>query len=570
MVPSGTLIIESSEFVELQFSFSGMLRIVGALLSVILLLPHGRGSYGQIQDTWIPSTFEPGSNINLFTQWKNVPSGDGFLVFLPSDWELITAKAVRQAFRYVSLDVEYLSEGKVLLSSSDALRGTYDLIIQVNTDFPNLNEPLEVSVAPAIKVGPSYIQHEGYRRYAQLQPHENSVDGTTLAFDGRMPHLHIPSQWIAPLSDSHTFEWWIQTTTINTVVLSTWDGLNASPYPMEFVIDARGRMRYYRNSTGHHVTLVTKSPVADGGWHHIAVVNDAEANWTKLYLDGLIADSLFDPTSTQFDELRSLTLGGRADFESSSLSQRFSGKLDNIRLWNSSRSRTQIQAAMRQSVQSAEILELDFESTDGVRYFREQNISEYYVSGGPIMEPLDYNFRGIVFDEGVMLSWRYSIPITSSFLVERSEDGKIFEELARVEESFDTHQWSYTDFTPPNQVVFYRLLQNPSGKESQLLGTIKLGLGTEAEPPAFEILGSYPNPFNPQTVISYEVRLPQHLMLSIINISGLEVEVLSDRYHESGVFEALWDGTELPSGTYFIRLQGRNGNLQTRQILLAK
>ncbi len=519
---------------------------------------------------WFPSTFEPGSTVNFFTQWQNVPSENGFLALIPADWELVTATAVRQAYRHVSLEVDRLSEGKFLLSSAESLRGTYDLILMITTSSQNRFEALDVSVAPAVKIGSNYIQHEGFLRDAQLQARESEEDGTALSFDGQRTPLRIDSQWLESLSDTYTFEWWIQTTNLNTVVLSTWDGSGTTLYPMEFVVDAQGRMRYYRNTSGHHVTLVTQSPVADGGWHHIAVVNDGKTNWTKLYLDGVIADSLLDLTSTQFNQSQSLTLGGREDFENHQLGQKFSGKLDNIRLWNSARNALHIQVAKGQSINAPDMFEIDFESTESLRYFQQQNIRDYYLPGGPIIESLDYNFRGIVFDEGVMLSWQSHSPIVPSFLIERSEDGQIFEELAQVEESFDADQWSYTDITPPQQVVFYRLVLNSPNEGAQLVGTIKLGIGTEATPPSVEIIGSYPNPFNPRTVISYEVRKAQHLILSIVNISGHEIAILSDRFHESGIFEASWDGTDLPSGTYFIRLQGRDGTVQTRQILLAK
>jgi len=547
-----------------------MFRLMCPLLFLLVVLPLVSSTDAQTQETWIPSTFEPGASINLFTQWQGIPSEDGFLVVIPVGWEFNEAIAVRQSYSHINLDVKRLSEGEFLLSSPRTLGGNYDLILKVTTDSGNIFEPQDVSIAPAIKSGATYLQHQGYLRYGQLQARDNFDYGRILAFDGQTSPLHLQSQWLERLNEGHTLEWWIQTTTLNAVVLSTWDGSDTTPYPMEFVLDARGRMRYYRKTLGHHVTLVTPFPVADGNWHHIALVNNPETNWTKLYLDGLIADSLLDPSATQFNDPQSLAIGGCDGLKRGSLSQNFSGNLDNIRLWNSVRNVTQIQASMGHSIEASEMIQLDFESMESARYLQESNIREYLDAGGPVSEPLEYNFRGIVFDEGVMLSWRNTISIASSFLIERSEDGQIFEELARINKSIDTDQWSYTDFTPPDQIVFYRLIENSPGRASQLAGTIKLGLATEAAPPAVEIIGNYPNPFNPRTVISYEVREPQPLMLSIVNISGLEIAILSDRFHESGIFEAFWDGTELPSGTYFIRLQGRDGTVHTRQILLAK
>ena len=36
----------------------------------------------------------------------------------------------------------------------------------------------------------------------------------------------------------------------------------------------------------------TPAPVADGQWHHLAIVQDPRGGWSRLYLDGASADSL--------------------------------------------------------------------------------------------------------------------------------------------------------------------------------------------------------------------------------------------------------------------------------------
>ena len=515
--------------------------------------------------------FEPGTEINLFMRWNGgVPLDEGFVVLLPPEWELTAATAVRQAYRHVHLDPVRLSGDQYLLSSSELLRGPCDLIIKILTDRENLIQNYRVAVAPAVKIGSNHTPNEGHVRRGELHAKPGRGSGFTLALEKNAGPFHVQPRWSEALNDSHTLEFWIRTTALNAVVLSSWDGTEGNPYAVELVVDARGRMRYYRNTTGHHVTLSTESPVADGNWHHVSLVHDIETYWTKLYLDGQIADSLMDPTGTQPYRLHPVALGRRIDSDENHSIGKFEGKLDDLRLWTSARTATQINAVMRHSTDSDEAIILDFESAESFKYFEERNAIEYRTPGGPLFDPLVYEFRGIVFDQGVMLTWKNEDPRSTAFLVERSEDGIQFEELTRVEQSLEGAHWSYTDSETPSPIIFYRLVQELEGQPSQVMGIIKLGLGPETIPSSIEILGNYPNPFNPQTLITYEVNKPQHLRLSIINLSGLVVAVLADRFHEAGVFEATWDGTELSSGTYFVRLQGQEGSVQTRRILLAK
>ena len=70
----------------------------------------------------------------------------------------------------------------------------------------------------------------------------------------------------------------------------------------------------------------------------------------------------------------------------------------------------------------------------------------------------------------------------------------------------------------------------------------------------------YPNPFNPQTTIVFELPREQAVSLRVFDVSGRLVDVLmSDEMAQQGRNEVTWRGRdragrELPSGTYFYRL----------------
>jgi hypothetical protein len=69
-----------------------------------------------------------------------------------------------------------------------------------------------------------------------------------------------------------------------------------------------------------------------------------------------------------------------------------------------------------------------------------------------------------------------------------------------------------------------------------------------------------PNPFNPETVIRFTIPKPARAVLSVHDLAGRRVAVLSDGPREAGVFSVSWGGNDdggrpVASGVYFVRLQ---------------
>ena len=119
----------------------------------------------------------------------------------------------------------------------------------------------------------------------------------------------------------------------------------------------------------------------------------------------------------------------------------------------------------------------------------------------------------------------------------------------------------------------------------QVLPTDTFGIltGVEEQGPAgsvlpgdFSLLPNYPNPFNPETVITYRIGLdrPAPVSLRIYNLLGQQVRTLSDGVQAAGQYRVIWDGRDeagrtLSAGIYFARLQvGASG--QTRKLVLVR
>ena len=90
-----------------------------------------------------------------------------------------------------------------------------------------------------------------------------------------------------------------------------------------------------------------------------------------------------------------------------------------------------------------------------------------------------------------------------------------------------------------------------------------------AAPTSYSLNQNYPNPFNPSTLISYQITTQSHVTLKIFDVLGREVATIVDEKREAGKYEIEFDGSKLPSGMYYYRLQA-GSFVETKKILLLK
>jgi hypothetical protein len=88
-------------------------------------------------------------------------------------------------------------------------------------------------------------------------------------------------------------------------------------------------------------------------------------------------------------------------------------------------------------------------------------------------------------------------------------------------------------------------------------------------PGYFYLLPSYPNPFNAETVIRYQLPIADQVLLRVFDIQGRLIETLIDSQRQPGFQEFVWNAAELPSGIYLIQMQAGNMK-QVRKTVLMK
>ncbi len=77
---------------------------------------------------------------------------------------------------------------------------------------------------------------------------------------------------------------------------------------------------------------------------------------------------------------------------------------------------------------------------------------------------------------------------------------------------------------------------------------------TRPELPSELTLSAYPNPFNPTTMIAFDLPNAAQASLVVYDLNGRMVQSLFDEQMSAGHHEVGFDGAALPSGIYFARL----------------
>jgi hypothetical protein len=77
-------------------------------------------------------------------------------------------------------------------------------------------------------------------------------------------------------------------------------------------------------------------------------------------------------------------------------------------------------------------------------------------------------------------------------------------------------------------------------------------------PMRLELHPNHPNPFNPTTLLRYDVAEDGWVRLSVFDLAGREIMVLADGHHAVGAHVLRFDASELASGVYVCRLQSES------------
>jgi len=113
-----------------------------------------------------------------------------------------------------------------------------------------------------------------------------------------------------------------------------------------------------------------------------------------------------------------------------------------------------------------------------------------------------------------------------------------------------------------------------AGEDGTILTTTTGGLtfvnsNSEFIPEGYYLSQNYPNPFNPVTNLEFGISDLGFISLKVYEIIGKEVQTLVNKNLSAGNYKFEFDGSDLPSGIYFYKLEAGD-YVVTRRMLLLK
>ena len=208
----------------------------------------------------------------------------------------------------------------------------------------------------------------------------------------------------------------------------------------------------------------------------------------------------------------------------------------------------------------------------------EQDVYYSYISDSTIVPVELASFSASVAANVVTLNWSTATELNNhGFEIERSSDrailpdGKAGWRTIGFREGNGTtsepQQYSYSDKLSDiaSAKLYYRL------KQIDFNGSIEYSEIVEVEitPAVFLLSQNYPNPFNPITKIKFVIAKSSLVTLKVYDVLGKETATLVNEEKPAGTYEVKFDGSFLPSGVYFYKLQTGNF-VQIKKMLLLK
>ncbi len=184
--------------------------------------------------------------------------------------------------------------------------------------------------------------------------------------------------------------------------------------------------------------------------------------------------------------------------------------------------------------------------------------------------PVELVFFTAVFkNKKVNLNWQTATEINNKgFEIERNVgNGWEFVDfvLGKGNSNLNT-EYSYEDKTLLSGVVSYRIKQIDYDGKISYSSVVEIDLGL---PKKFEIYPSYPNPFNPKTILQFSIPRATKAKVKVYNNLGQEVATLLESYLEAGIKRVEFDASRLESGVYYYKVITEYGE-KTSKIMLVK
>jgi hypothetical protein len=116
-----------------------------------------------------------------------------------------------------------------------------------------------------------------------------------------------------------------------------------------------------------------------------------------------------------------------------------------------------------------------------------------------------------------------------------------------------------------------QLQESPPGLELEVQtysAITSIGIAESQIPETFFLEQNFPNPFNPMTVISWQLAVSSKVKLSVLDLTGRQVALLVDEIQPAGNHQIEFDASGLASGIYLYRFEAGSYSEIRKMVLM--
>jgi hypothetical protein len=149
-------------------------------------------------------------------------------------------------------------------------------------------------------------------------------------------------------------------------------------------------------------------------------------------------------------------------------------------------------------------------------------------------------------------------------------DGALAHHTASLGNTPTGHNYSWTDVNVENGTHYiYELVSvDLEGNHTHLASVSATPMAGAHAVTEYGLSANYPNPFNPTTSFSYSLKEAGFVTLTVYDIAGRAVAELVKDNRSAGTYAVTFDGSNLPSGIYYYRLQVNDFSATHKMVLL--
>lgn len=184
------------------------------------------------------------------------------------------------------------------------------------------------------------------------------------------------------------------------------------------------------------------------------------------------------------------------------------------------------------------------------------------------------SFSAAVKNNAVELTWRTATELNNKgFEVQRASSSTLprkyeWEKIGFVAGHGSTtmaNTYSFTDGNIDCGTSIYRLKQIDFDGTYKYSNVVEINFNS---PAFFSLEQNFPNPFNPSTLIKYNIPEMSNVELKVFDITGQEVAALVNELQEAGQHTVMFDAASLSSGVYFYKIKAGNYTAQKKMLLI--